>query len=88
MSASFLCYWCGPVSLTVVSMLVLTITKEIIAVCLIGVVLLFCVAGACWEAIERWRERRRKRGEEAEVELQQGLGTGAEGDGALGGPLG
>lgn len=77
-----------PVSLTVVAMLVLTVTKDIIAVCIIGVVLLFCVAGPCWEAIGRWRERRRKRGEEAEVEVQQGLGTGAEGGGARGGGLG
>lgn len=66
----------------------LTVSKEIVAVCIIGVVLLFCVAGPCWEAIGRWREGRRKRGEEGEGEVQQGLGTGAEGDGARGGGLG
>lgn len=85
-TGAYLAY--SPVSLTAVAIRVLTVTKEIIAVCIIGVVLLFCVAGTCWEAIERWRERRRMRGDEGELEVQQGLGTGAEGDGALGGELG
>jgi hypothetical protein len=74
---------------TVMLTRVLTVTKEIIFACILGVILLLVFAASCWDIVERRRLRRRER--ELELELQErlwGAAVGAEVAGARGGSPG